>query len=348
MQAARRAVIDVGTNSVKLLVAEVAGQAVHPVWEEARQTRLGEGFYNTHRISAHAIRRTAESVAEFAATARARGAESPRVIATSAARDAVNQHELIEAVRSLTGLTLEVISGDQEAEWAYQGVATGEAFKGQRLLIMDAGGGSTEFILGQGDHPAFQQSFPIGALRLLEKFPPSDPPQASQLQACRNWLREFIEARIKPALGPQLPPGRPGACLVGTGGTAAILAKMELSLDGYDRERIESVRLGAPALSRWVERLWSLPLAERRGIPGLPPPRADVILPGAIIYEGAMSQLGFAELRISTRGLRCAAVMGLPARTADHLITLPDPGAPLDSGRARGTGSSVASAKLEG
>ena len=310
MQTARRAVIDVGTNSVKLLVAEVEGQFVQPLWEEGHQTRLGEGFYQARSLQPQAIAHTARAVAKFAEKARLYQAETIRVIATSAARDAVNQQELLDAVEKASGLSVEVISGEQEAELAYRGVTTDPAFAQQRLLIMDAGGGSTEFILGQGEQRLFQQSFPLGAVRLLEQIKPGDPPAESELRRCRAWLHDFVGQQVGPAMTLNHPAlGRDGTRLVGTGGTATILARMECGQNNYDRVRIEATRLSAEALSRWVERLWSLPLAERRQIVGLPPERADVILMGAAIYEAALRELGFAEFSVSTRGLRFAAVM---------------------------------------
>jgi exopolyphosphatase / guanosine-5'-triphosphate,3'-diphosphate pyrophosphatase len=338
MHMSRRAVIDVGTNSVKLLVADVQDQTVSPVWEEGIQTRLGEGFYETHRLQAHAIERTAASIAHFAALARTHGATCTRLIATSAARDAINRQELLETVRQRCGLDLEVISGHLEAEWAYLGVLTNPAFAGQRLLIVDAGGGSTELILGEGDRRIVQCSLPIGAVRLLEKFRPSDPPGRSELQACQNWLREFIRGQVIPALEPALAASPTRPLLVGAGGTAAVLARMVLALDSYDRDRLESARLSAETLSGWLERLWSLPLAERRTIPGLPPPRADVILTGAAIYEAIVRQLAFTEMRVSTRGLRFAAVMQLAGATGGAPGRLHDPNNPSDVAEVHRTG----------
>ncbi len=308
MHPGRRAVIDVGTNSVKLLVAEVDGHVVRPVWEEGNQTRLGEGFFDTRRLQRRAIDRTIEAVAEFVNTARAHGAGHIRVVGTSAVREADNGAELTQALASRTGLALEVISGDQEAEWAYLGVTSGETFRNRRLLIVDAGGGSTEFLLGEGEQRLFRRSFPLGAVRLLERLAPSDPPRPQELDQGRTWLREFFRERLRPGLPHEaLEPDR--TWLVGTGGTAVILARMALGIETYEREAIESLRLQAGTLSEWVERLWRLPLAERRKIPGLPPPRADVILTGALIYEAAALHLGFAELRASTRGLRFAALV---------------------------------------
>src|SRR4051812_15330984 len=142
-----RAVIDVGTNSVKLLVAEIRGTQINPILEESEQTRLGQGFYETHRLRRENIENTAVAVAQFAGLAKHWGAGSVTVFATSAARDAENSKELIDAIKRASALDLRVISGDQEANWVFRGVTTDPAFRARNLLVMDVGGGSTEFIL---------------------------------------------------------------------------------------------------------------------------------------------------------------------------------------------------------
>jgi exopolyphosphatase/guanosine-5'-triphosphate,3'-diphosphate pyrophosphatase len=314
MPPARRAVIDVGTNSVKLLVADVAGHDVRPVWEDSKQTRLGSGFYETHRLQPAAVANTARAVAQFAGLAREIKAASIRVIATSAARDAVNPTDLLSAIEEASGLKVEIISGEQEAEWVFQGATTDPGLATQPLLLLDVGGGSTEFILGQGEHKHFRHSFPLGTVRLMERIPHSDPPRNEELAACRHWLREFfnteVRSKLEPAMERELQRDRSRVVqLVGTGGTASILARMESELEDYDRERIEATRLSRERLRRRVEQLWSLSLLERQKIAGLPRKRADVILTGVAIYEAVMDQFGFGELRVSTRGLRFAAVM---------------------------------------
>ena len=315
MEPVRRAGIDVGTNSVKLLVGDVAGRDVRPVYETSRQTRLGQGFYRTKHLGAGPMANTAKAVAEFAAQARERRTTSIRVIATSAARDAVNAGELTAAIEQAAGLRVEVISGDQEADWVFQGVRTDPRLANEPLLLLDVGGGSTEFILGQGERKYFRHSFSLGTVRLLEQFPHGDPPAASELAACRHWLKGFIEEEVRPKLGPvlqrEVPAGAAGGSLqlVGTGGTASVLGAMEASLTAFDREKLEATRLTLERVRWRVEKLWSLPLEERKQIVGLPKNRADVILTGAAIYEAVMEQFEFRRLRISTRGLRFAAVM---------------------------------------
>lgn len=311
----RRAVIDVGTNSVKLLVADVSGREIHPICEESKQTRLGQGFYETHRLLPAAIANTAQAVADFVRQAQRHQAVATRVIATSAARDAVNAGELVAAIERVAGQPLEIISGEQEADWAFHGVTTDPALAQTPLLLLDVGGGSTEFILGQGEHKHFRHSFRLGTVRLLETIPHSDPPTSAEFADTRCWVREFIAEKIHPALGPalakekQLQSTHLPITLVGTGGTTTILARMEAQLESYDRTIIENTRISRERLRWHTENLWSMPLVRREGIVGLPRKRADVILTGAIIYEAVMEQFGFTELRVSMRGLRFAAVM---------------------------------------
>jgi exopolyphosphatase/guanosine-5'-triphosphate,3'-diphosphate pyrophosphatase len=311
MQPIRRAVIDVGTNSIKLLVADVAGRDVQPVHEESRQTRLGQGFYETHRLQIEPIAYSANAVADFVRTARKHGTQSIRVIATSAARDAINPEDLISAIEAASRLKVEIISGGQEAVWAFQGVTTDPELARAPLLLLDVGGGSTEFILGRGEHKHFAHSFTLGTVRLLEKFPHSNPPTRSEFIACRDWIKNFLQNEIRPKLEPALQREKHSKelLLVGTGGTAGILARIEAKLDRYDRAHIEATQLGLEQVKAHRKNLWSLPLAERKEVVGLPKLRADVILTGVLIYEAVMEEFGFKQLRISTRGLRFAAVM---------------------------------------
>jgi exopolyphosphatase / guanosine-5'-triphosphate,3'-diphosphate pyrophosphatase len=309
MEAIRRAVIDVGTNSIKLLVADVRGRDVQPVHEESRQTRLGRGFYQTHRLQPEAVAHTAGAVWEFAEVAREKNAGSIRVIATSAARDAVNPMDLTTSIFRASGLKTEIISGAREAEWVFRGVTTDPELAQQPLLLLDVGGGSTEFIIGHGSMTSFAHSFPLGTVRLMEQFPHSDPPKNSEFNACRNWLKHFLHHEVRPQVEPALK-NEPGQIrLVGTGGTTSILARIEKKLDRFDRDKIERAVLNFERIVTHRKKLWHLPLEERKEIPGLPRLRADVILTGVLIYEMVMEEFGFQQLRVSTRGLRFAAVM---------------------------------------
>jgi exopolyphosphatase/guanosine-5'-triphosphate,3'-diphosphate pyrophosphatase len=309
METVRRAVIDVGTNSIKLLVADVRGRDVQPVHEESKQTRLGKGFYESNRLQPEAIARTAEAVWEFAEIAREKSAASVRVIATSAARDAVNPSDLMTSIERASGLKTEIISGEREAGWVFQGVATDAELAKRPLLLLDAGGGSTEFILGRGTKKNFAHSFPLGTVRLLEQFPHSDPPTRGEFTKCRDWLKNFLHREVRPQLALALKNETGEIQLAGTGGTTSILARIENKLDRFDREKIERTVLSFEQIVAHRRNLWKLPLADRKEIIGLPKLRADVILTGVLIYETVMEEFGFKELRVSTRGLRFAAVM---------------------------------------
>jgi exopolyphosphatase / guanosine-5'-triphosphate,3'-diphosphate pyrophosphatase len=310
MSSIRRAVIDIGTNSVKLLVAQIEGGSVFPLLEEGTQTRLGEGFFDHHHLQAEAIYRTAAAAGAYVQKARAWQADWIRVIATSAARDARNQDEFREAVRNASGLEAEIITGDAEADLAFAGVNSDPKLAGRLLLMLDAGGGSTEFILAQGARQHFRRSFPLGTVRLLEWIRGLRLPKENERPNCLDWLSEFVEGHVKPELQPCLQSLKPQlALLVGTGGTPAIMAAMELRLDSFDRQRIEQTTLSLDQVRRQLDSLWRMPLAQRRKVPGLPPDRADVILFGTAIYAVLMESLGFDQVRVSTRGLRFAALL---------------------------------------
>lgn len=309
MEKVRRAVIDVGTNSVKLLVADVEEGQVEPVHETSEQTRLGEGFYPHHVLNPSSIQRTALAVEAFRVRACFLGATACRVIATSAARDAVNRADLTVAIRSGSGLEVEIISGEQEADWSFQGVTTDPSLRDRPLLITDVGGGSSEFILGSQGRVEFRRSFQIGTVRLLGEIAVSDPPGRGERVACEGRIRRFFQTTILPELGAVLKAALvPPSEWIGTGGTATLLARIHLATDSFDRTRLEQVRLRREDVIGIADQLWSLPLAERRRIVGLPPNRADVILMGTAIFSVLMHELGYAELRMSTRGLRFAAV----------------------------------------
>lgn len=309
-----RAVIDIGTNSVKLLVGVLtAGRQVEPLFERGVQTRLGQGFFATRRLQADAIQRTAEAVRDFVEVAETFSPERLRLIATAAAREAVNAADLLEAVRQATGRVVEIISGDTEAELAFAGVASEPRLARGSLLVTDVGGGSTEFILGHDRRRMFGRSYPMGAVRVFEALRPPENPTASDQARCREWVTNFLRQHVRDTYLAQrqsLPD--PAVRLVGVGGTVAILARIAHGLPDFDRARIEATTLAAPEVSRLADRLWSLPAAERKKVVGLPPERADIILTGVTIYEGILHVLDLPELRPSTRGLRFAALLDAP------------------------------------
>ena len=298
----RRGVIDIGTNSVKLLIADLRGDEISPHLETSRQTRLGRGLYSGGKLQAEPIQATVAAVNELLALAKANDCSDTRIIATSAVREASNSGELLDAL----GQPVSVLSGDDEARLVFAGVMGCPRLAKSAALVIDVGGGSTEFIVGDTGRMRFYTSIPLGSVRLMERHAVSDPPAGGELETVCKSIDQALSETSLPGLRGQL--NAPGQAqqfaMIGSGGMAGILAKMELADDAYDRERMEAVELPLDRVTAWRERLWGLTLARRREIIGLPPKRADVALFGSLIYEQAMRQLGFAALRVSTRGIR--------------------------------------------
>jgi exopolyphosphatase/guanosine-5'-triphosphate,3'-diphosphate pyrophosphatase len=305
----RRAVIDIGTNSVKVLVADLAKGQLTPVTEMSRQTRLGAGFYVTHKLQPAAIALTADAVAEFRTSATNLGASSVRIVATSAARDARNADELVAAVRQSTGLETEILSGEKEAEWVFRGVTSNPGLANSPVLILDVGGGSTEFIVGDHAEPQLRSSYSLGTVRLLEQLKLKDPPGLEALAECRACLKDFLAKHVAPSIEPALQKCRGRARLVGTGGTATILARIETRMSGFDRDKIEATEISLAHIQTCVQDQWQMTLEKRQHIVGVPPNRGDVILTGVAIYEAIMTQFGLSSLGVSTRGLRYWALL---------------------------------------
>jgi exopolyphosphatase/guanosine-5'-triphosphate,3'-diphosphate pyrophosphatase len=294
----RFATIDIGTNSVLLLVADRTpeGRFV-PVVERADITRLGRGVDKTRRLSPEGMEATLAVVTAYAQEARALGAEAIAVSATSAARDAQNGAEFLEAARARAGVTVDIISGELEAQLSFSSAHMDFQHEvSGPLLVLDIGGGSTEFIYGdRAGRVAFRHSFDVGAVRMTERFVHADPLPASE--------RAAIEAHLRATFA-QLPPPPPGAELVGVAGTVTTLYTLQHRIDPYDAARVQGGTLTLPELEALVDTLCRLPLAERRALPGLQPKRADVIPAGALILLEALRALGLTRCRVSDRGLR--------------------------------------------
>lgn len=278
----RRAILDIGTNTVKLLVAELTGHDLRILAQADSPTRLGENVHHTRQLSHAAIARTVDAVADFCRQARGLGATDVRAFTTSAARDATNRADLLNAIRDRCGIAVEVITGDREAALIYRGVTSDPFFAGRELLVMDVGGGSAEFI-----HAHRRISLPLGAVRLTEMF-----------------REDFagLCAHIRTTLAAALPAYRQEKqSIAATGGTIITLAKLL-------RETPHQQVLTEPELRSLVLHLNATPLAERRRIPRLPADRADIIVAGGMVYVLALEALGAAELTVSTRSLRYGAL----------------------------------------
>lgn len=304
-----RAVLDVGSNSVKLLVGRVSGSRVEPLLERSVQTRLGARSFTHRRLLPDAIARTTAAIRDLLREAAPLQPRRLRAVATAAAREASNREDLRDALRA-EGIHLDILDGIQEADMAFRGVNTDPRLTGRTLMVTDLGGGSTEFILGSTGHRHFNRSFPLGAVRLFETLHPAEPPTPACLERCRTAIGEFLTRDVLPGIRDALrQEAGPTPLYVAVGGTAVILARLVRGLAGFDRKAIEDSEISADELRGWTERLWSLPIAQRRQLPGLPPERADIMLTGAAVHEGILRTFGLPSLRPSTRGLRYAALL---------------------------------------
>lgn len=300
------AAIDVGTNTLRLLIAE----SVRPddftiLHEEQEITRLGKGLIPSRLLQDGPRRRSLVVLRRFAEVARSFKAEQVAAVATSAVREAMNREELVVEIARETGLTVRVIDGREEARLTLLGVRHGLCLGSRWVLVMDVGGGSTEFVLAKGEAIEAIVSTGLGVVKLIEQHLLSDPPTLDELQA----LREVVARRID-QLCSELP-AREGTQLIGTAGTPTTLAAIDLGLVTYDREKVQGHCLGLARVRELLDRLASLPLRERRRIPGLESGRADVILAGAAIVAASMDRLGYHEMRVSDEGLREGILLDL-------------------------------------
>jgi len=303
----RLAAIDVGTNTVLLLVAERRGNALAPVLERAEITRLGRGVDASGRLDPAAIQDTVAVVASYAADARRLGAGEIVCVATSAARDASNGAEFFAAAEAAAGLLPQVISGDEEARLVYAS-AWRDFGGGGPLAVLDVGGGSTEFTVGDGSAPRARTSLQVGAVRLTERHVRGDPIPAPELAALRSAAREAL-LPVAP-----LARGAPGARLVGVAGTVTTLEAVKQALPSYDAQRVHGATLARADVEALVERLAALPVRARAALPGMEPKRADVIVAGAVVVAEAMRAGGYDRLVVSDRGVRWGLLHDRPSR----------------------------------
>lgn len=290
----RYAAIDVGTNSVLLLVAEKQQGKFVAVAERSEITRLGKGVDQRKQLAPDAIEATLTVIERYAREARELGAQQLVVSATSAARDASNGRVFLDGAKARAGVEIEIISGDEEARLSFAS-AWSDFGGAQPLVVLDIGGGSTEFIFGDGTALSYRHSFDVGAVRMTERHIQSDPPSAYELEELDASLAEKFAAVPKPP---------PNFRMVGVAGTVTTLAAVVLELASYDPTRIHGAVLSFDTLEHTVKRLQALPVHLRKTVPGIQEKRADVIVAGGRVLLAAMKTLGAKELTVSDRGLR--------------------------------------------
>jgi exopolyphosphatase/guanosine-5'-triphosphate,3'-diphosphate pyrophosphatase len=273
--------VDMGTNSTRLLVADVDGAELTEVERLLRITRLGDRVDADGRLSDAGMERVHAVLEGYAETAGGLGAERVVATATSAVRDAANGREFLAEVERRHGFETRLLSGREEAELTYRGV-TSRLAAGPGTLVCDIGGGSTELVLGGPDGVDDAVSLDIGCVRMSERCLHSDPPAAAELAALRETVAGLLPAELV----------RRAELLVGVAGTVTTLATIDLGLEREIPEQIDGHELAAPTVAALLQRLAAVPLAERRGVRGLMPERAPTIVAGAAIAAEVLRATG--------------------------------------------------------
>jgi exopolyphosphatase/guanosine-5'-triphosphate,3'-diphosphate pyrophosphatase len=294
--ARRYAVIDVGTNSVKLHIGERHADGVwEKVVDRSEITRLGEGLAETGRLAPEPMHRTIEAIETMAGEARQDGAVAIAAVGTSALRIAANSAAFVSAVEARCGVRIEVISGEEEGRFAYLAVKSGLGLSHGTLVVFDTGGGSSQFTFGHGEHVDERFSLNVGAARFVERFGLDGPVTEETLSSAFD----AIDTELTPVGGRPAPD-----TLVAMGGAATNLAAVKHQLTTYDPDVVQGTVLDLAEIDRQIAIYRTCTLEERRRIIGLQPNRAEVILGGACIVRTIMTKLGRQSLTVSDRGLR--------------------------------------------
>ncbi|HET9827317.1 MAG TPA: Ppx/GppA phosphatase family protein [Nocardioidaceae bacterium] len=292
----RVAAVDCGTNTIRLLVADIDRDAgtQDSLVREMRIVRLGQDVDRTGRLADEALTRVFAATDEYARIIADRQVEEVRFVATSASRDADNADVFAEGVRSRLGVRLEVVSGDEEAQLSYDGATRALPVVPSPVAVLDIGGGSTELIVGSGPGRVdAARSLDIGSVRLTERLMPSDPPTRTELEAVTRVVDEALDTL--PSYGVQIADAR---TIVGVAGTVTTLAMLLTGLRSWDRERVHHASFPLADVHDLVARLLAMTSAERRRL-GVPEGRSDVIAAGALILDRVLRRSGARRLTVS-------------------------------------------------
>ena len=302
----RVAVIDIGTNSTRLFVADVADGRVSRVERQSRVTRLGRGVDLSGQLSSEAIEATCEVIADYVKICESTDAKETDAIATSAVRDAENGDAFVAELRERFALSARILDGEEEARLTYVG-ATAERPSIESALVIDIGGGSTELIVGHGDRIDFHTSLQAGVVRHTERHIATDPPTTVELEGLAADVRSLIEAAASERPEAKATKG------IAVAGTPTSLAAVELGLDPYDPERVHGQVLSLPTIQRLLSRLAAAPLAERSEIIGLHPDRAPTIIAGVVILVETMRAFELDEIEVSEHDILYGAAIAAAA-----------------------------------
>jgi exopolyphosphatase / guanosine-5'-triphosphate,3'-diphosphate pyrophosphatase len=290
----RVAVIDFGTNSTRLLVADVANTTVTELDRRTTVTKLGEGVDTTNRISDAAIERVSSVVGEYHHRIDQLGADSTIALATSAARDADNATRLCESLQRCFGLQTRTVTGAEEARLTFLGATSRRDRGAGPFLVVDIGGGSTEFVIGSaGSEPDFYASTQIGSVRHTERYLKTDPPSATELGAMKAEITEIIRREIPSSVRAKVREA------IAVAGTATTLAAVDQRLEPYDSSRVDGYTLELGRCEDILDRLAAVEVGERRKVQGLHPDRAPTVVAGAVILVATMQVFDLTRLQAS-------------------------------------------------
>jgi exopolyphosphatase/guanosine-5'-triphosphate,3'-diphosphate pyrophosphatase len=304
----RTAVIDIGTNSTRLLVADVdpAGGRVEDLHRESRVTRLGDGVDAGGRLCDAAMRRVFTTLAEYRVTMDNHGCKKNMAVLTSAVRDASNGAEFTERVRTDFGLDARVLSGDEEAQLTFLGAMSDrDGSSREPTVVIDIGGGSTEFIVGSGHTASFHVSVQAGVLRMSERHIHSDPPAPAELQELAADTRAIFLAGLPPEQRAGITRG------IAVAGTATSAAAIDQELEPYDPERVHGYPLLLATAELLIARLADMSEERRRRVVGLHPDRAPTIVAGMILLGEAMRAFGLDRVEVSEHDILRGATLRL-------------------------------------
>lgn len=302
----RYASIDVGTNTLRLLVAEQQGRDLKPVLYKRKITRLGGGYTEEGGIGKEAAERTFAALDDFRSEIDKAGASAIMAFATSVVRRACNREWFRDEVRKRTGIDITIITGNEEARLALLGVLSVMDDRSGRKLVMDVGGGSTEFIATIDGVAAGAWSMEMGVVHLTEKYLTSDPPEKSELSQIEGEVRGVLDDLKKRMRQDGIAPEdyyADGTAFVGTAGTITTLAALDQDLEEYDRARINNYTLKKESIAAIFRRISGMRLKEREEVLKLEKGREDLIIPGTAITLLAMEAFGFNVAKVSDAGL---------------------------------------------
>jgi exopolyphosphatase/guanosine-5'-triphosphate,3'-diphosphate pyrophosphatase len=297
----RVAAIDIGTNSTRLLVADVVDGRIAAVRRESQVTGLGRGVEISGKLSTEALESVFAAIGDYLAIARELDAAETFAFATSAARDASNSAAFLAELRERFALGATILDGEREAELTYRGARDG--CRDGKTMVIDIGGGSTEIVVGSGAESSFHASLQLGVVRHTERYLHTDPPQTNELESLAEDVGGAIEAELATH------PGLSAGCGIAVAGTPAILATMDLDLDRVDPDRIEGHVLELATVQKLCSRIASLPLAERRELRGMDPDRAPTIVAGVIILIKAMRAFALQRITVSQHDILYGAAL---------------------------------------